>query len=42
MALDEKKRKLCRDNNVRLLEWPYTDEISKRKIKEKLDFYSKE
>lgn len=41
-ALDKKKRKLCRDNNVTLLEWPYTDEISKRKIKEKLEYFRKE
>ena len=25
--LDQKKRKLCKEHNVRLIEWPYTEEI---------------
>lgn len=35
--LDEKKRKLCASNGVQLLEWSYTDEISKKMIREKLE-----
>lgn len=40
--LDEKKRKLCESNNVRLLEWSYTDEISKRRIKARLEQFQRE
>ena len=39
--LDEKKRKLCESNNVRLLEWSYTDEISKKRIKARLEQFQR-
>nr|DAL53592.1 MAG TPA_asm: hypothetical protein [Bacteriophage sp.] len=27
-SLDDKKRKLCQENNVKLIEWKYTELIS--------------
>ena len=30
--LDQKKRKLCGEHNVRLIEWPYTEEINKENL----------
>lgn len=35
--LDKKKRKLCERNNVKLLEWSYTEEISKKRIKDRIE-----
>lgn len=34
--LDERKRKLCSENGVKLIAWPYTDEISQKALKKKL------
>ena len=33
---DERKRRLCRDNGIKLLEWKYDVEISEENMKEKL------
>lgn len=34
---DEKKRKKCRENNVLLIEWPYTDKVSEGTLKTKFE-----
>ena len=34
--LDAKKRKLCLENGLKLLYWPYTDEISNKLLKKKI------
>lgn len=34
--LDARKRQLCADNGVSLLAWPYTDEISSKKLNTKI------
>lgn len=36
-ANDEKKRRKCKENNVRLIEWPYTDKISEGNLKVKFE-----
>lgn len=33
---DQYKREKCKDNDVMLLEWPYTDEVSEGNLKQKL------
>ena len=35
--LDARKRQLCEDNGVSLLAWPYTDEISPKNLKTKIN-----
>ena len=35
--LDEKKRKLCAENKVHLIEWPYTDEVNYYNLKDKIN-----
>lgn len=34
---DEKKRIKCKENNVKLLEWPYTDDVSEGNLKIKFE-----
>ena len=34
--LDERKRNLCKKNGIKLLEWPYTDEITNKMINKKI------
>ncbi len=36
-ANDEKKRRKCKENNVQLIEWPYTDTVSEGNLKIKFE-----
>ena len=38
--LDQRKRILCEKNGIKLLEWPYTDEITNKMLKYKLSEYN--
>ena len=35
--LDARKKKLCEENGVYLIAWPYTDDISEKNLREKID-----
>lgn len=35
--LDARKKRLCCENDLKLMEWPYTDEITNKKFKEKME-----
>ncbi|MCB5287914.1 MAG: hypothetical protein LHW64_08915 [Candidatus Cloacimonetes bacterium] len=36
---DEKKRKICKENNILLIEWHYQEIVSKKNLKEKVSKY---